>query len=201
MVSFQTYRARTNHPARTPLLTAAPFLLVLSNPRVCLRALEPEDLGFLARLENDPTLWDAGDTRVPYSRYALQQYIERAAVEDLYSVRQTRFIIGAAPTGAQALGVLDLFDLVPAHRRAAVGIALLPEARGQGMGKAALEILIAYARDILHLHQLHCAVAAGNMASLRLFRGAGFTEIGTRRQWLLTYGGQWEDAVELQCLL
>ena len=77
---------------------------MLSGPRVTLRALEPTDIGFLLRLENDPALWDAGDTRVPYSRYALEQYIERAAVEDVWSVRQVRFVVGTEPQGARGGG-------------------------------------------------------------------------------------------------
>ena len=40
-------------------------------PRVRLRAMEPEDLDILYRIENDMSLWDVGNTNVPYSRYAL----------------------------------------------------------------------------------------------------------------------------------
>ncbi len=174
---------------------------MLTGPRVRLRALEPTDIGFLMRLENDPALWDAGDTRVPYSRYALEQYIERAAVEDVFSVRQARFVIGTEAEGRRPVGVIDLFDLLPAHRRAAVGIALLPEARGQGLGTEALHLFCEWAAAALHLHQLHCAVATDNTASLSLFRSAGFIEIGTRPQWMLGIGGRWHDVVELQRLL
>ena len=170
---------------------------MLSSPHTTLRPLEPTDLPFLLRLENDPMLWDAGDTRIPYSRYALEQYIERAAVEDIWTARQARFIIGTGPDSSHARGVIDLFDLSPAHRRAAVGIALLPEARGQGLGRAALTLLCDYAATALQLHQLHAAVAADNAASLRLFRGIGFETVGTRPQWLLGLGGRWLDVVEV----
>lgn len=174
---------------------------MLSGPRVTLRALEPTDLPFLLQLENDPVLWDAGDTRVPYSRHALEQYIERAAVEDLWSVRQVRFVIGTGAQGTQPAGVLDLYDLAPAHRRAAVGIALRPEARGRGLAIEALELLTEYAAAALHLHQLYCAVDTDNAPSLRLFRAAGFTEVGVRQQWLLGLHGRWLDVVEFQRLL
>ncbi len=174
---------------------------MLTGPRVTLRALEPADLNFLVRLENDPALWDTGETRVPYSRHALEQYIERAAVEDIWSVRQVRFVIGEGAAGGQPSGVLDLFDLAPGHRRAGVGIALLPQARGRGLAAEALDLLHEYAAAALHLHQLHCAVAADNAPSLRLFRAEGYAEIGTRRQWLLGIGGQWHDVIEFQRLL
>ncbi|MBC7448514.1 MAG: GNAT family N-acetyltransferase [Hymenobacteraceae bacterium] len=174
---------------------------MLTGSHVTLRALEPADLPFLLRLENDPTLWDAGDTRVPYSRHALEQYIERAAVEDVWAVRQVRFVIGTGADGTRPAGVLDLYDLAPAHRRAAVGIALLPAARGQGLASEALALLCEYAAAALHLHQLYCAIATDNPASLRLFRAAGFTEIGLRREWLLGLHGRWLDVIEFQRLL
>ncbi len=174
---------------------------MLTGPHVTLRALEPSDLAFLVRLENDPALWDSGDTRAPYSRHALEQYIERAAVEDVWAVRQVRFVIGTGTDGLRAAGVLDLFDLAPGHRRAAVGIALLPETRGQGLAAEALGLLHTYAAAALHLNQLYCGVAANNAPSLRLFRAAGYAEIGTRLQWLLDLGSKWQDVVEFQLLL
>ena len=174
---------------------------MLTGQRVTLRALEPTDVPFLLHLENDPALWDAGDTRTPYSRYALEQYVERAAVEDVWAVRQLRLVIGTGPGGARAAGVLDLFDVSPGHRRAGVGIALLPAARGQGLGTEALTLLHDYAARALHLHQLYCAVATTNTVSRRLFGVAGYTEIGIRRDWLLGLGGTWLDVVELQVLL
>ena len=55
-------------------------------PRVRLRAMEPEDLDILYRIENDMSLWDVGNTNVPYSRYALHDYIAHAS-HDIYAVR------------------------------------------------------------------------------------------------------------------
>ena len=40
-------------------------------PQVHLRAIEPEDLDLLYRIENDQTLWHLGTTNVHYSRYTL----------------------------------------------------------------------------------------------------------------------------------
>ena len=43
------------------------------HPKVRLRAIEPEDLDTLYKIENDRTLWGIGPTNVPYSRFALHQ--------------------------------------------------------------------------------------------------------------------------------
>ncbi|WP_400193505.1 GNAT family N-acetyltransferase [Hymenobacter sp. B81] len=166
---------------------------------VSLRALEDSDLDLLYQLENDASAWGlASDTLAPVSRYNLRRYLDSAAA-DFYEVRQQRLVICAAD-GRRALGTIDLFDFHPHHQRAAVGIMLLPSQRGQGYARAALRELLHYARHTLHLHQLYCTVAAGNAASLKLFRRAGFRRVGVRRAWLRTAHG-WQDAVEMQCLL
>ena len=54
-----------------------------------LRAIEPEDLDFLYRIENDVKLWNVGITNVPYSRYALHDYVANAS-GDIYTDHQVR---------------------------------------------------------------------------------------------------------------
>lgn len=174
---------------------------VISLPRQCLvalRALEPEDLQFLYALENDPSIWGVSDTLAPVSRHALREYLAHAAA-DFHEVRQLRLVIDSVDYG-HSVGVVDVFGFEPLHQRAAVGITIQGPDRGCGYAGQALELLKAHARDVLRLHQLHATVGAGNRASLRLFRVAGFRRVGTRRAWLRTASG-WEDAVEWQCLL
>ena len=48
--------------------------------KVSLRAIEPEDLDLLYRIENDRNLWNVGTTNVPYSRYTLHDYIANEVV-------------------------------------------------------------------------------------------------------------------------
>ena len=57
-----------------------------------LRALEPEDLDFLYEMENDESLWEVGNTNVPYSRQVLLDYITTSSA-DIYADKQVRFII------------------------------------------------------------------------------------------------------------
>ena len=48
---------------------------LLESAIIRLRAPEPEDLELLYKWENDTSLWLAGNTRAPYSRFQLKQYI------------------------------------------------------------------------------------------------------------------------------
>ena len=180
-------------PAYLPLSPA-------EKPTVALRALEPEDLDFLYALENDRTIWAVSDTLAPVSRHALRDYLRHAAA-DLHEVRQLRLVVDSIDWG-QAVGVVDLFDFDPRHQRAGVGITIRTSERRRGYAWHTLNLLKAYARDVLHLHQLYCTVAVDNRASLSLFKKSGFRRVGVRQDWLRgNTPSSWINAVELQIIL
>ena len=169
-------------------------------PKIILRALEPNDLEFLFQLENDPDLWAASDVLpAPVSRHALREYLRHAAAS-LAEAGQMRLII--SEESGRALGTLDLYEYSALHQRAGVGIAVRRGERRRGVAQAALAALLPYAQQALRLHQLYCTVAATNQASIRLFKNAGFRRVGTRREWLRTNSpARWNDAVEMQLVL
>ena len=99
---------------------------------------------------------------------------------------------------SKPVGAIDLFEYDPIHRRAGIGILIYEQSdRGRGYASDAVETLCRYAHDTLRAHQLWCNVGADNEASLRLFRSAGFTEIGVKRDWLWRPDG-YHDEVMLQ---
>lgn len=135
----------------------------LSGNRLLLRAVEPEDVALIYRWENDSSSWGDGCALSPYSRYAIRTYIEESLRQDIFQMRQLRFMIVRASDGV-AVGMVDLFDFDPYHRRAAVGIYVDAASRGQGIAGEALNVLCCYAFDFLHLHQLYAQVAESNEA-------------------------------------
>ena len=163
-----------------------------------LRAPEHSDLDLLFELENDPQQWITSNTRAPFSRAALKQFIVRSAQYDIFALRQQRFVIDLAENGhSMAVGFVDLTDFSPEHHRAEVGIVLLPAYRGQGLGKKALQQLETYALEILSLHNLYAFVPADNIASLRLFKTSEFNESGLLSDWFF-FGGVYRDAYLFQ---
>lgn len=152
-----------------------------------LRALEPEDLDVLYKWENDTSLWEVGSTLSPYSRYILKQYIERSG-EDLYTLRQLRLLI-ERKEDLLPLGLIDLYDFEPKHRRAGVGIFVEPSMLRRGIGYRALALLHEYAFSFLCLHQLYAHIPVGNVASTALLRKAGYEECGLLREWVLLPSG------------
>ena len=159
-----------------------------------LRAIEPEDLDFLYRIENDVKLWNVGITNVPYSRYALHDYVANAS-GDIYTDHQVRLIIENAEK--QVVGIADIVNFDAGNRRAEIGLVIEQPFRGQGYGFSAMQQLAKYALDVLHLHQLYAIIDVANESCLQLFRQLGYRESASLKDWLF-YGRQYRDAIVMQ---
>jgi diamine N-acetyltransferase len=172
---------------------------LLENLTISLRAPEPGDLDLLYVWENETSIWCISGTLAPFSRNILKQYLDHAG-KDIYEARQLRLIIQLR-SNLRPVGAIDLFDFDPHHRRAGVGILVAePSDRQKGYAREALETLMEYCHTFLHLHQLYCHVAAGNEASIALFKGSGFTETGRKQDWVYN-GKDYEDELLLQKIL
>lgn len=169
----------------------------LSNDKIYLRAPEPEDLDLMYNMENDPSSWDVSCFTVPYSRYVLRQYIE-ASQCDIFADKQLRLMM-ISKENNQVIGTIDLTDFVPMHSRAGVGIAVKKNFRQQGFAHQALELLISYSFEFLHLRQLYAYVSVRNEASRKLFSSCGFTQVGVLKDWLRVKDG-YEDAFFMQLI-
>ena len=164
---------------------------MLENEMIKLRAPEPEDLEVFYQWENDARLWYLGNTIAPYSRYALKKLIESS--QDIYESRQIRMMI---ETKAETLpvGMIDLYDFDPYHKRAAVGVMIASDYQRKGLAGNALSLLCEYAFSFLKLHQLYAFIPVKNEPSKRLFLRSGFKENGILNDWLQTVGG-YEDVL------
>ena len=169
----------------------------MNEAKIRLRAMEPEDLDVLYLIENDRTLWNVGVTNVPYSRYALHQYMA-SQTGDAFADRQVRLIIKDA-TG-QTVGIVDLINFEPQHRRAEVGIVVMDGQRRRGYAAATLREIAGYAAHTLHIHQLYAYVAEDNLPSLHLFEKAGYTTHSLLKDWLFD-GKEYHNAILLQLFL
>lgn len=149
-----------------------------------LRAIEPEDLIFLHTIENNELFWEVSHTQAPFSRYVLKQYLENAHL-DIYETKQLRLIVEETADKKQ-VGMIDLFDFNPQHKRAGVGILIHPYFQNRGFASEALSLLIDYAFSYLNLHQLYANITSDNKKSLELFKKHKFIEIGVKKDWILS---------------
>lgn len=158
-------------------------MVTLTGNTIYLRALEPDDLEFIYRLENNEAIWEVSNTQTPYSRFLIRQYLENAH-QDIYEAKQLRLAI--CKNGSfEAIGLIDLFDFDPVNSRAGVGIIIQDtDERNKGTGTEALGLLISYAFNKLQLHQLYANIDSGNVASVSLFTNFGFQLIGQKKDWI-----------------
>ncbi|MDR0983311.1 MAG: GNAT family N-acetyltransferase [Culturomica sp.] len=171
---------------------------MLQDENIIIRAIEPEDLEFLYKWENDMDFWDVSETITPLSRYALKKYIENSH-KDIYEVKQLRLII-CKQNSTQPIGSVELFDFDPFHQRAGVGIMIHDKNhRQQGFSRSAINLLLDYAFETLSLNQLYCYIPLYNLASLNLFEGIGFERNGVMKKWVRR-GDNWQDVCFLQLL-
>jgi diamine N-acetyltransferase len=170
-------------------------MALLKNEHITLRALEPEDLALLYRLENDTSLWAVGNTLAPYSQYVLRQYIAESH-RNIYEQKQLRLIIEVNETG-KAIGLIDLFDFDPHHYRVGTGILLDPLYHGNGIATEALSLLSEYAFSFLKMHQLYAHVPVENKPSCALYLRCGFTVTGKLVDWLVD-GDDFQDVLVMQ---
>lgn len=166
-------------------------------PKVRLRAMEPEDLDDLYKIENDMSLWNVGVTNVPYSRYMLHEYIASSS-GDIYADKQVRMIICGC--GDEVVGIVDVTDFDPRHQRAELGIVVRRPFRGKGYAQATVEEVKRYAADFLHLHQLYVYVDCNNPAALEVFEKCGFVRSASLKDWLFD-GSRYRNAELMQYFL
>ncbi len=166
-------------------------------PFVRLRALEPEDLSVLYETENETAIWDTGNTNVPYSRQVLIDYIANSRA-DIYADGQVRLM--AENESGETVGMVDLVNFDPRHRRAELGIVTRKAFRNMGYGKAIVRQVVDYARRMIHLHQIYAIVACDNKESLVLLENIGFEEVVCLNDWLYD-GKEYKPALMLQIFL
>ena len=172
-------------------------MVALQGEHISLRALEPEDLDFLYRVENTIDIWEISGTTTPYSRQVLKKYLDNAHL-DIYDVKQLRLCI--CDGGGTAIGLIDMFDFDPKNHRAGIGIVVLEDGnRNRGVGSEAIRLLTGYAFTVLGLRQVYANVVEDNTASIHLFKKMGFEEVGVKRDWIFS-NGIYKDEILFQKL-
>ena len=80
---------------------------------------------------------------------------------------------------------IDLFDFDARNRKAAIGMYIAPEARGKGVGKQAVQLLLDYAFNFLHLRMVYAIISVHNTACSHIYEQMGFTPSSPLANWTL----------------
>ena len=169
-------------------------MITLKGENIYLRALEPEDLEFVYKVENDEAIWEISHTQTPYSKYLIVQYLENAQ-QDIYEAKQLRLAI-CKNGDFEPIGLVDLFEYDATNRRAGVGILINHiDDRGNGVGSETLQLVVKYAFTHLNLHQLFANIDSDNHHSVKLFTKFGFSHVGTKKDWNFVRGNYRDEAL------
>ena len=154
---------------------------MLSTSKITLRAVEPQDLEFLYKCENDMPIWAYGANKEPISYFAIKEHINSCG-RNIYESKQLRLMIVLNEKNA-TVGTVDLYDFDYLNSRAGVGIYIAQEYQNKGIGVETLQLLTEYAFNFLNIHQLYAFVSSDNEKSAKTFIKAGFALVATLKDW------------------
>jgi RimJ/RimL family protein N-acetyltransferase len=97
------------------------------------------------------------------------------------------------------IGSISLWNVNWRHKRAEVGIWIIPQYWNRGYGKKALNLIKIIAFNHLKLNRLEAHIEVDNFNSIKLFNSSNFKEEGKLRQFL-NRKGIFYDALILACL-
>ncbi|MFI0408843.1 GNAT family N-acetyltransferase [Actinomadura sp. 3N508] len=160
---------------------------------VRLRPVAEEDLPFVERLRTDPELcgpflWDGwSDPRRFRRRWEQDGYLG----EDTGNL-----IVDGAPGGGGPIGLVSYRKVRTAGPVWcwSIGIMLMPEARGRGVGTRAQRLLVDYLFGYTLAHRIQAETDVDNLAEQRSLEKAGFTREGVIRGYGFL-GGRYRDEV------
>lgn len=170
---------------------------VPKTPIVSLRPRTDDDLDVLFEVAADLDTWEEREPQAP-----------RPLTRDSFDTRLVRRAAADGPEAAvslvvdadgAAVGSVTLFDLDLLARHAEAGIALARNARGRGIGTAAMIQLVEFGFVRHNLRRIHLQAISSNAAAIRAYEKAGFVVEGRQRQHAWVRGG-YEDIVRMGIL-
>lgn len=157
---------------------------------ITIRRATTQDAAAYARIMGDPAVL-ANLMQVPHTSEELWR--SRLA-ETLAPGKPDLALVAERPDAdgqPRVVGNAGLHPVGPALRRRhamMLGIAVAPEAQGQGVGKALMQALCDWADHWGQVLRLELQVYADNERAIRLYRRFGFVHEGTHRGYALREG-------------
>lgn len=146
----------------------------LETPRLRLRPLRPSDWEAIIALRGNPES---------------MRYIPRPMITDkegalsMIEMIQQKIDEGTGINwvitekgGDEMLGIIGHYRMKPEHFRSEIGYMILPKAQGKGIATEAIQALLVYGFEQLHLHSVEAVIDPQNSASIRLIEKLGFVK-------------------------
>lgn len=162
------------------------------NSNVKLRVTEKDDLPFLHKLHNDPSVMDFWFSESHLSMEKLKQNYEERLEDD--KLRQ--FIL---TKNDERLGFVGIVRISSKNRNGEFVIMIDPDHQGNGYAKEATKLAIGYAFNQLNLHKLYLTVDSVNKKAIHIYEQAGFQVEGEKKEHFFV-NGTYHDALSMYAL-
>lgn len=157
------------------------------------RPIEEADLEILRQLRNDMSTFLNLGTADMASFQGQREWWKG----DLYTARDQRLTLVQLDTD-EVIGILRFVNIDHSNANCEVGLDLLPEKRGQGLGKLSYACALEYLFDQKNMNMVYLRVADFNPGASRLYEGLGFVRTGYYKDYLFRYGKYWD--YHLMCM-
>ncbi len=171
---------------------------MLQGKLVYLRGLERDDLKLLHQMQNDREVMEWARFRPDHT--ISMEALEKEYDEELKGNSPTRrtFAIVYKKTGKVA-GWCSIRWWRPFATSADVGLALVKEFRGKGIGSEVTRLLTEVSFDQYNMHKVELFTRADNQAMIRSAEKNGFRVEGRARETLY-FNGRFHDGVQMGVL-
>ena len=144
----------------------------LENSRVVLRLIDESDTGNIVAWRNKESVRRQFIYQKPFTAEG-----HTAWLQNMVKTGKTAQFIIYSRTLKKDVGSVFLRDIDHDNRKAEYGIFIgEDDARGQGIGTAAAELIIKYGFEELKLHKIFLRVFADNMRAIKSYEKAGFRQ-------------------------
>ncbi len=163
---------------------------------VCLKVIEAQDIEQLYEWKNEyelATLIKAYP--LPLTRHEIDEWVKKNQSDKNQVFLGVFLLKGLALVGVARLKYIDR---ISANTELGIYIGD-KDHRGKGLGKEALNLILAYAFRDLNLHKVYLKVLESNTKAIRLYEGCGFSKEGTLREQFWSQG-RYENIVSMGIL-
>jgi ribosomal-protein-alanine N-acetyltransferase len=121
----------------------------------------------------------------------LKSWVKHLQFNYIIELRENKII--------KKIGSVSIWNISWYHRRADIGIWILPDFWNKGIGKRALTLIKNISFFHLNLHRIEAHIAVDNKRSINLFKNCQFVEESILSEYLYI-NGRYSNAVLLACL-
>jgi len=180
------------------MLRNSEFVEEINDRDLFLRKISKNDIDFLFKSLNNTNLisyLSLGPLKtLEHSKRLIKGYLK------YWDKRlQFNYIIEFLKNNKVKIGSISLWNINWQHRRAQVGIWVIPDFWRRGLAERSLSLIKILSFNHLKLNRLEAFIAIENKRSISLFQKCGFSKEGVLKEYL-NFHGTYHDAIIMACL-